>query len=205
MAYEPTGIKGAGDLFATWAMTISNNAGSFYMNSDLQHIADELRNLYLRDPLTGLYNRRGLNRLSCLVAEKSRDAGNFLTVICADVDNLKQINDKYGHEAGDIAITKTAEAIETCLPKGSICTRTGGDEYCVLFSHDSSDNVDRYISDIETYLNRYNSVSGLPYNVGCSCGYYSISPDEPFVMGVMIKQADMNMYKVKYRKKAAQA
>ena len=202
MAFEPSGVKGyRGDLFATWLITIANNAGSFYIKNELESVARELENLYIRDPLTGLYNRRGMEKLRNSMIEKAKSSGKWVTIVCADIDNLKPINDIYGHEAGDNAILQAASAIKASMPEESICTRTGGDEFCIILSHNNEDDVNGYISEIDEFLRKYNESSGLPYKVGCSCGYYSVHSQSMTSIDSMIKLADENMYSVKKRKK----
>ncbi len=205
VAYQPSKVKGFGDFFATWLLALSNNAGSFYMQNDLKYVVDELENLYIRDPLTGLYNRRGMDKLKYGMIEQARSLGGFVTIICADIDNLKPINDLYGHEAGDNAILRTANAIEASMPKGSICTRTGGDEFCIILSHENEDDVNRFIEQIDKFLADYNKISGLPYKIGCSCGYSSIHSDRIVSLENMMTLADEDMYRVKARRKTNRA
>lgn len=201
LAYEPSDMTGNGDFFATWIASISNNAGSFYMNNELEYVVEELENLYIRDPLTGLYNRRGMARLGRALLEAAKaDGGGSVTIICADIDGLKPINDIYGHEAGDNAILQTAKAIESAMPEGSVSVRTGGDEFCIILTCGENATME-YIDRVNAYLDEYNSSSGLPYKVGCSCGFYSISADKIFTMDDMVKIADENMYKKKAEKK----
>lgn len=202
LAYEPTKTRGMGDFFATWVMSISNNAGSFYMNNELEYVVDELENLYMRDPLTGLYNRRGMTRFGYNVIERAKKNSDWVTIVCADLDRLKPINDLYGHEAGDNAILQAAKAIETAMPQDSICIRTGGDEFCVILSHHEKEDVQQYIARMDGVLAAYSQTSGLPYQVGCSCGYCSVCSDQLVSIEQMIKAADENMYQVKVRKKA---
>ncbi len=202
IAYEPTKMQGAGDFFATWLVTISNNAGIFYMKSELEDVVDKLENLYIRDPLTGLYNRRGMEKLGRKIVDRARDSGRQLTIICVDIDRLKPINDNYGHEAGDNAILQTANAIKASVPRGSISTRTGGDEYCIMLASNNDDEVRGYIADIDSFLHEYNEGSRLPYQVGCSCGFYSVLANQIDSVDSMIKIADAEMYRQKAAKKA---
>lgn len=202
MAYEPSATSGsAGDLFATWILQISNNAGSFYMKNELRYVVDKLEGLYERDPLTGLYNRRGMNH-NRRVVECAARAGELVTVLCADVDNLKVVNDAYGHEGGDTVIIRAAMAISQALPEAAVCVRTGGDEFCAIFSHDEKVSVDDMIRHIDEILKDFNENSGLPYKAGCSCGYYSARISNVSELDDMMKIADENMYKVKVAKKA---
>lgn len=202
MAYEPSETSGsAGDLFATWILQISNNAGSFYMKNELQYVVDKLEGLYERDPLTGLYNRRGMNHNRKVVEHAAR-SGELVTVLCADVDNLKVVNDAYGHEGGDTVIIRTAMALSQALPEGAVCVRTGGDEFCAVFAHDESVSVDDMTRHIDEILTDFNKNSGLPYRAGCSCGYCSARISDVSELDDMMNIADENMYKVKVAKKA---
>jgi diguanylate cyclase (GGDEF)-like protein len=182
-------------------MNISHNADSFYMHKALEYVIDELKNLYIRDPLTGLYNRRGMNLLGGELISDACRSGKDITVICADIDNLKPINDKFGHEGGDNTIVRTAKAIESSMPAGSVCVRTGGDEFCIIFSGDT--DAQSCIASVEKYLDDYNRSSGLPYVITCSCGFARISAAGFESVDPIMKAADENMYRVKAAKKTA--
>ena len=197
-AFCPMKIEGSGELFLTWIMNISNNAGTFYMNKELQNIADELRNINMTDPLTGICNRRGLNTFAPEILDSK---SGYITVVCADVDGLKPINDTYGHEGGDNAITVTARAIKSSMPHNAVCARTGGDEFCAVFRSESADEAAKCVADVDKYLEKYNEMSGLPYKVGCSCGYATVPCGNGMTMEDMIKAADKNMYGVKRERK----
>lgn len=202
-AYEPTYIKGQGDLFATWINSLSNNAASFYMKDELSFIAGRLSDLYIRDPLTGLYNRRGLETQGGRLIRRARDCGGVLTAVCADVDCLKQINDGFGHEGGDNAITRVALAIRESMPEDAVCARTGGDEFTVLLCSDEA-GAQAAMQRVEQAIQEYNAASGLQYKVGCSCGAFSadigkMSSDD------IIRRADEEMYRVKKQRKTQRA
>lgn len=201
IAYEPSKFEGCGDLFGTWTASIANHAGCFYMNNELEYLVAKLDSLNVRDPLTSLYNRRGMVRYGEAMIKQAKESSGRITVICADIDNLKPINDKYGHEAGDVAITKTAEAILTSMPSGSVCTRTGGDEFCVILSGAEENEIRSAIEMVDKTLEEYNDVSGLPFKVACSCGYHIVSGKNIGYMDEMVKLADKAMYKVKAEKK----
>ena len=72
IAYEPSGFKGYGNLFATWLMILSNNTGCFFMNQKLELVVKQLEDLYVRDPLTGLFNRRGMSKFGIKLLEKAK-------------------------------------------------------------------------------------------------------------------------------------
>lgn len=201
LAYEPTRMDGAGDFFSTWVTAINNNAGNFYMKKDLELVVKELENLNVRDPLTELFNRRGMEKFGGRLVERARKEKLMLTVICADIDGLKPINDRWGHEAGDNAIRQTANALFYAMPSDSVCTRTGGDEFSVILCGADDSGIEGYISRVSDYLADYNSRSGLPYKVDCSCGYCSVNGGEISSMEAVTRMADDNMYRLKAAKK----
>ncbi len=196
LAYEPSVIQGQGDLFATWVTAICNNAGSFYMKNELQDVADKLKGLYVRDPLTGLYNRRGLEEFGEKLKQEAEKNGAPITVICADVDRLKPINDVFGHEAGDNAILQTAFAIRENMPESAVCSRTGGDEFSIILTGFSQSDIKRFVEGVNTTLDRYNQLGEVPYTLGCSCGFYTARLSEIPYEDIE-KLADEEMYKVK--------
>ncbi|MDY2847184.1 MAG: GGDEF domain-containing protein [Oscillospiraceae bacterium] len=202
LAYEPSGFRGYGEHFSTWLMMLSNNTGSFYMNKKLELVVEQLENLYVRDPLTGLFNRRGMSKYGMELLDSAKKADSCITVVCSDIDNLKPINDLYGHEAGDNAIVQTARAISNAMPDRAVCVRTGGDEFCSVINSCSEDEIKTVIEQIDRTLSEYNASSGLPYKVGCSCGYYRMRASETESIEKIAAFADEEMYRVKTRKKA---
>lgn len=191
-----------GDIFCAWLVSISNNAGSFYMNNELSEAIGELQKLYLRDPLTGLYNRRGLNKYEKPYIEKALAEGKMPALICADVDGLKKVNDNYGHEEGDNAIVRSSAALIRCFPVGSICVRTGGDEFLVISSFDDEKELKASIKDVYRNLAEYNAISNKPYKVGCSCSYALVPTSGKYDLDEIQKIADKNMYEEKVKRKA---
>lgn len=95
----------------------------------------DLRNLAMRDALTGLYNRRYLNEaLQQRVAEWRRYNAT-VSVLMIDLDNLKQLNDEYGHQVGDEALVLLGSVIACQLRSADIAARYGGDEFVVVLPH----------------------------------------------------------------------
>ena len=171
------------------------------MKRELEDVVAKLENLYIRDPLTGLYNRRGMEKLTAPIINDAIENKKSVTVICADIDCLKPINDIYGHEAGDNAIMQTARALSMSMPENAVCIRTGGDEYCIILPEISAVETAERISRTQKLLDEYNLASGLPYKLGCSCGFVSGVPESPEDYEELIRLADEEMYKVKSAKK----
>jgi diguanylate cyclase (GGDEF)-like protein len=100
--------------------------------AEKQGHSDLLRNLAMVDPLTGLYNRRfAEQRLAAEVARSERK-GHPLTILTLDLNNFKQINDTYGHPAGDLVLQEFAARLNNVIRGGDLAVRLGGDEFLVL-------------------------------------------------------------------------
>jgi len=94
--------------------------------------AETMYRLAMFDPLTGLYNRRFAE--PCIEAEvlRSRRNGTPLTLLMLDLDGFKEINDRYGHAAGDVALQAVAERLRKAVRGSDLAARMGGDEFLLL-------------------------------------------------------------------------
>jgi diguanylate cyclase (GGDEF)-like protein len=100
-----------------------------------------LRNLAMIDPLTGLYNRRfGEQRLAAEVARSER-RGHPLTVLTLDLNNFKEINDTYGHPAGDQVLQEFATRLNKVIRGSDLAVRLGGDEFLVVLPECTLDQL----------------------------------------------------------------
>ncbi|MCR5625346.1 MAG: GGDEF domain-containing protein [Lachnospiraceae bacterium] len=193
-------ITDVGDLYGTWVMQLANNVGSYYMKNELMFVLKKLDDLYTKDTLTGLYNRRGMEKEKYVILDAIEDKLLF-TCIVSDVDNLKIVNDKYGHEGGDEVISAVAKAISQAFPENSVNIRTGGDEFLSFFPHVDDLNVDELLMKLQLKLDAFNLNSGLPYKAGCSCGYVTRTLTSMEDFEQMKSVADEKMYAEKRRKK----
>lgn len=100
----------------------------------------DLQNMAMRDPLTGLYNRRYLNEVLQQRVAEWRRYNATVSILMIDLDNLKQLNDEYGHQVGDEAIVLLGSVIACQLRAADIAARYGGDEFVVVLPH--SDRAD---------------------------------------------------------------
>lgn len=97
--------------------------------------ATELAHLALTDPLTGVPNRRFLDReLAALVADVARD-GSVVSAALLDVDRFKAVNDERGHEAGDAVLVAVGHALRRACRRGDFIGRLGGDEFLLVCPH----------------------------------------------------------------------
>jgi diguanylate cyclase (GGDEF)-like protein len=111
---------------------------------------DKLYGLSILDPLTGLHNRRfGEQRLAEEIARSER-SGDPLAVIVFDLDYFKEINDKFGHAAGDLALKKFSRRVRRAIRACDVPVRIGGDEFLVILPECPRDKVDVILSRIGT-------------------------------------------------------
>ena len=94
--------------------------------------SDLLRNLAMVDPLTGLYNRRFAEQRLAAEVSRSERKGHPLTVLTLDLNNFKEINDTYGHAAGDQVLQEFAAQLNRVIRESDMAVRLGGDEFLVL-------------------------------------------------------------------------
>jgi diguanylate cyclase (GGDEF)-like protein/PAS domain S-box-containing protein len=173
----------------------------------LMKVQNQLERTSLTDELTGLYNRRGFLTLveQQLKLESHVSTARGLTLMFADMDGLKKINDTYGHEAGSDAIQTLARVVKSVVRSGDIVARLGGDEFVIL-SIGSNDETTELVSDrIQRSLDEYNARSGKPYKVACSIGVAPVRLDGTRTFEEIIAEADEAMYAEKQRRKAGRA
>jgi diguanylate cyclase (GGDEF)-like protein len=115
---------------------ISHDLDIFAENISLaignQRLRDTLRSQSIRDPLTGLFNRRYLEEALELDLARATRSGSAVSVIMGDVDHFKKFNDTFGHDAGDLVLKRVAEVMRVNIRKGDLACRYGGEEFIIL-------------------------------------------------------------------------
>ena len=100
---------------------------------DLRRARDELLCIVQKDPLTGLLNRRGFDLAADRVFAESRRSGEPIAALMCDIDMFKAVNDKYGHEFGDLALEGVAEVLRASIgARTAVLGRQGGEEFAIL-------------------------------------------------------------------------
>jgi diguanylate cyclase (GGDEF)-like protein len=103
----------------------------------LQMQFEELEQMAWTDHLTGAGNRRALERVLDTVLDRAREQKQAVTVMCFDIDDFKQYNDRFGHEAGDNVLCETVQLLRSVIRRGDHVFRVGGDEFVVVFADPS--------------------------------------------------------------------
>lgn len=181
------------------------------MAEDLEHVLSRVKeqNFILEeiskiDELTQIYNRRGfMNHMKSNVISKD-NVGKKAIAMYADMDDLKLVNDRFGHEEGDYALRAIGQilhdAVHSIEGKGEV-GRVGGDEFCAYIITDldnSEEVIRRRIDEITEDLNNH---SGKPFYVSFSVGMHEFICSEDAIISQELEQADEQLYQIKFNKK----
>ncbi len=159
--------------------------------------------LSLVDELTGLYNRRGFLAFSEQHLTSIQRTNKNLMVIYADLDDLKQINDSYGHQEGDRALVKTAEILRETFRSSDVLGRLGGDEFMVFAAVEPDGGVESALARLNFGLDNYNALKTVPYKLSISVGLAIMYPDGNESVEELMARADQAMYQNKRKRKLA--
>lgn len=154
--------------------------------------ATEMRMLSLTDVLTGLYNRRGFflqAEHSYKLARRQRAPS---AVIFADIDGLKGVNDRLGHDAGDRLIQDAALVLRQSLRQADVVARLGGDEFVAFTLDDEQPGV--ILARIQANLQAFNLMQERPYTVAISAGVVRCDACSEQPLSHYVQQADEQMY-----------
>ncbi|MCM1525077.1 MAG: GGDEF domain-containing protein [Ruminococcus sp.] len=159
-----------------------------------------LNRMSMCDELTGIYNRRGFYVYANHILKAAENEGRHGVLIFGDLDNLKVINDTFGHDDGDYAIVSAAGFIKSSLRNSDVVGRIGGDEFAAFAICDDREIMLKLPERIKNIAAQHNQTSGKPYNVTVSVGIYELicSPDHNIQQ--FMDKADAALYEDKKKK-----
>jgi diguanylate cyclase (GGDEF)-like protein len=165
-------------------------------------LQDHLRELSITDELTGLSNRRGFFAFAQQQMKQARRNGERMVLFFADLDDLKTINDTFGHVAGDRALSDAARIFVETFRDSDIIARMGGDEFAVILGNTPDAGIDTVRNRLEKRLVEYNARRDGSFRLAVSVGLTVFDPARPVTLDDLIRQADARMYEEKLRRKA---
>ncbi|MCR4688744.1 MAG: GGDEF domain-containing protein [Saccharofermentans sp.] len=180
-----------------------NKAKQNLQNSLERFIRDntKLDEIAKQDELTGLFNRRGF----LFNAEKALgdplNIGKTAVICYADMDNLKMVNDKFGHDEGDFSLRTIAKVLRESFRGADIIGRMGGDEFVVLAIIGSDCDTSDIKTRIDKVTARYNKQANKPYPIGMSTGLYKFICNPKIDIFEIIDRADGLLYEEKLEKR----
>ena len=169
--------------------------------SDVHYGRQMFKSLSETDEMTGLLNKRSFNAMLIKAAKVAERYAHPMAIMIIDADNLKVVNDKYGHKAGDRLILKLAEIIQDCLRISDVISRYGGDEFVVLLPQTTAEKALEAGSRICLAVqNSSFDVEGSKINSTVSIGIASF-PDDAVNMNELMEKADASLYQSKQQGK----
>lgn len=193
--------SGAQDFLSKGRLTRAGVVRALRYAIERDRLRKSLQSLSLLDDLTGLHNRRGFRVLAEQHLRLIRRKGAALLVYL-DVDNLKAVNDTYGHREGNGALVETATILRSCFRQADIIARMGGDEFCVLMTDAQMDTASQVRGRLQIRLERTNAIPGRRYQLSLSVGIADVPVAGHPVLEELLSLADRLMYEQKRSKLA---
>ena len=190
------------NFFQHWNVVLSGALSNIHKRNELMLLYEERRLSSITDVMTRLLNRRGLEEQLTPMWQQLCIRREQVAFVSFDMDGLKQINDTYGHLAGDFAIRLTAEAVHRAAPKEAILARMGGDEFLAVIPRAGHAEAEKYIQDFREELERLNKRENQSFRVSASCGAMVFRPDSLTTIEECVQKSDEEMYREKEKRKA---
>lgn len=168
--------------------------------TERKRMENEILELSLRDHLTELYNRRGFISLAEQQIKMAQRAEKKIQLTFIDVDDLKLINDKLGHEQGDKSLIETANILRHAFRQSDIIARVGGDEFAVLAIDTMDMNSEAFSKRLQQKIDEFNTRESRKYMLSMSWGTAIFDPKSPISMDELMSSADKLMYTQKRTK-----
>lgn len=164
--------------------------------AELESLNEKLEALSHTDQLTGLYNRRFLEQSGSEEWSRCKRYKHDMSIMLMDIDFFKQVNDKYGHHAGDICLQSIADNLKNCLRLPTdVVARYGGEEFCILLPETRKSGAHKVAERIRKQIERTPiKAEGVEFCVTVSIGVYCAEPAETGSIEIAIKFADQALY-----------
>lgn len=178
-----------------YLMTLANAIENSEIHNKMQDL-EKIRTLYQNDALTGILNRRGFDKKMHERFKIVESEGKHIGIASIDMDNLKVINDTYGHSEGDKALVFVAKALSSVMKEGDFCARVGGDEFAAVINIAYPGRCTEFKQEFRKALTEVSNSSTL-YNVGASIGICETSEHDATTLMSCVRIADARMYEDK--------
>jgi diguanylate cyclase (GGDEF)-like protein/PAS domain S-box-containing protein len=173
------------------------NAQLLIQMDALRDLQAQLREQAIRDPLTNLYNRRYLDETLPREVARAQRLGHHLAMLMIDIDHFKQINDTYGHAAGDETLQAITTLIRTCLRASDIACRYGGEEILCVLVDTSLENATAIADELRCAIAAMPIIVAHPeIRISVSIGV-AVWPHSGHDSAAVLRAADMALYHAK--------
>ena len=191
------------NFFQHFNVILSGALSNIHKRNEILALYEERRMSSITDVMTRLLNRRGLEEKLLPEWHGLCARQENITFITFDMDHLKEINDAYGHQAGDFAIRAMGAALRAAAPKDALTARMGGDEFLTVLTGANQRSAEAYITRFEKELDAINKKEKRSFPVEASSGICYVKLDELMSLEHCIRLSDEAMYKAKEERHAA--
>jgi diguanylate cyclase (GGDEF)-like protein/PAS domain S-box-containing protein len=175
---------------------VTNYVGIIEDITELKFLRNKLLSTSFKDPLTGVYNRESfLNVLEIKIDVSSEE--NQIALLFIDLNKFKQVNDTYGHQYGDLVLSKAANRIKKILRSNDMIGRYGGDEFLILLERINDESAKAIAQKIDEALSRPYEVDEQIIDFTSASIGIAIAPRDAKKMSELIERADAAMYEAK--------
>ncbi|MBC7076044.1 MAG: GGDEF domain-containing protein [Syntrophomonadaceae bacterium] len=169
-------------------------------NQELKELLQRVEQLAMNDYLTGVYNRRSAVELIQKELARSQREGKSFSILMADIDDFKQVNDRYGHECGDYVLKRVAGLIREASRQYDVVARWGGEEFLLMLPRTQLEEAKIVAERIRALVARQVfSYQGFSFSVTLTIGVAGFLPGDD--VDGLIRRADKFMYLGKKREK----
>jgi diguanylate cyclase (GGDEF)-like protein len=166
-------------------------------NRERQEMIQRLEKYSIMDELTGLYNRRGFLTIGSEYLNLAARNKTKMFLLYMDMDNLKEINDTYGHHIGDAALVRLAKILKHTFRQSDIKGRMGGDEFAIFPIDTSIAGVEVAIGRLNKNIETFNASGEDLFKLSLSTGVAGYDPHQPSTIEDLLIRADKSMYEQK--------
>ena len=182
-----------------WLSVLNTALETIRQSICIRELNKKLAHLYMYDVMTGIYNRFALQHVGAILFEKNRRKGRHTLFLFADMDGLKQINDNYGHAAGDIAICACADILKKAAGVHGIAGRLGGDEFALMMIGDETRAIE-LMETVRKEIAMYNAQGKNKFVIDMSVGCQIVLCTDELSIPMVLEKADKIMYEEKKKK-----
>lgn len=194
------------ELAFSWVINVGNAIENIKKLMLTKQMVEKLNTMWMYDTLTNIYNRGGFFHHAETLLEDLKNSGEQCYLIFIDLDGLKAINDRMGHEAGDAYISSMASILKRTFSEkdgdSAIYMRYGGDEFVVFGKCAGSEYASHVVRRVNQNIDAFNSTAG--YQISCSIGMSIHEAGHITDLNTLIEEADKKMYEAKRKKHLAE-
>lgn len=180
-----------------WTRHMNQCLEQIRRNITIAELTRRLTELSVTDPLTGVYNRAGCEKIAYPMLDEWHKEGGTGALMIADIDRMKTINDKFGHASGDLALRTVSTVLKSQLPADWIVSRFGGDEFFMGGKLMDGMDLEEMRNSIMQKLALEVERRQIPFELNISIGYSKLEPDGEIDLENELRRADESMYSVK--------